>query len=489
MESGSEQARTEHARPPSPHVVLRPGGEGEARHGATQSDAVRIAFSNLAASGAPIRRAGPPRLVTAHAGDHALVYSLLRAVHQAPSHEDFISWLDEPSYEPTDRLLVKQGDQIVAHAQLLPRDAWFHGVRLPVVGLQDVAVLPEYVQAGYERLLLYAAEQTMRDGGAVVSIVRTERPEPLRDSGWTEARVPGYSRASVGDVLAHLAAPRRHGDGAPARYAGGRPMRALPVRRWRHVELDAVRAVYAAASVDGWGALCRAEPYWRWLIGRKAHSELIIAVDKPVGDDASDGPRAEPPIVGYAVTHGSQVLELCCLPGYTRAGPRMLGRACQDAIERDYHTISLHTPACDPLHELMVTAGGTWCSDRGAVGTLLVKLLDPPRWTEALFPLLRQRAKAAGLKRPCEICFDTGAETHRLVLTRRSSRLIADASAQPQVRCDGATFSSLLIGNLDAAELHANGRLESTGHDVLDTLAVLFPPALFWQSQFDALRF
>jgi hypothetical protein len=165
-----------------------------------------------------------------------------------------------------------------------------------------------------------------------------------------------------------------------------------------------------------------------------------------------------------------------------------LARACQDAIERDCHTISLHTSAADPLHELIVTAGGAWCTDRGAGGVLLVKLLDPPRWIEATFPLLRIRAKAAGISRPFRICFDLGATRWRLDLTRRSSRLVEDEGAAPDVSTDPATFGALLVGNMPAAQLRQREGIAVTDDETIGKLASLFPPALFWQSPFDALR-
>jgi ribosomal protein S18 acetylase RimI-like enzyme len=418
------------------------------------------------------------RLVTGHAGDHALVHALLRAANQAPSYEDFITWLDEPTYEPSDRLLVKHGNQIVAHLQLLHRTAWFEDVRLPIGSAQDLAVLPEYLHAGYDRQLIDAAERSMRGSQAIVSLIRSSRPESFRAAGWIDVRAGGYSQASIGDVLAHLSVQ-------PSTRQ--RRARALRIRRWRHVEMEAARAVYTAAAATHWGAIYRAEPYWQWLIGRKAHSDIVVAVDGP---DEWDDLTTEPAIVGYAVTAGAQVLELCCLPDFARAAPRLLVRTCQDAIERDHHTLTLHTAASDPLHELMVTAGGTWCTDdRHTGGTLLVKLLDSPRWIEAIYPILRRRAKGAGLPRPLAICFDTLDEQYRLVLTRRSSRLVADETTTADVRCDPTTFSALLVGNLNVAQARKECRLDVANDDVLHKLAVLFPPSLFWQSQFDTLRF
>jgi Acetyltransferase (GNAT) domain/Sterol carrier protein domain len=418
------------------------------------------------------------RLVVANAGDHALIHALLRAANQSPSYEDFLTWLDDPSYEPTDRLLLKHGKQIIAHAQLLQRVAWFEGVKIAVGSVQDLAVLPEYAQAGCERKLLAAAEHQMHDARAVVSLVRTNRPEPFRAAGWTDVAGQGHSEVSIGDVLAHLSAQAA---------LASRRARSLQIRRWRHVELDAVRAVYSDWASRSWGALHRAEAYWQWLVGRKAHSDLIVAVD---GADRWHELETNSRIVGYAVNCGDKILELCSLPGYARAAPHLVVRACQDAIEQDHHTLSLYAPASDPLHELIVTAGGTWSADdRGAGGTLLVKLLAPERWAEAIYPILRQRAKSAGLPRPLQICFDTGAERYRLLITRRSSRLVADSAKSADVGCDVATFTSLLVGNLSVVKAFESGRLRVANDETLQHLAALFPPALFWQSQLDVLRF
>jgi predicted acetyltransferase len=423
-------------------------------------------------------RNNDPSLAFAHAGDHALVYALLRAANQTPSYEDFVAWLDEPSYEPSDRLLIKRGEQIIAHVQLLQRTAWFDGVKIALGSLQDLAILPEFSQGGYEQRLLAAAEEQLLEAQSVVSLVRTDRPEPFRAAGWADVRGQGYSEVGIGDLLAHLSAQAS---------LSSRRLRALQIRRWRHVELDAVRAVYSAAVSNCWGALHRAEAYWRWLVGRKAHSDLIVAVE---GDDQWQELQADSQIVGYAVNQGARILEVCGMPEHARATPRLLVRACQDAIEQDHHTISLHTPASDPLHELIVTAGGKWSGpDHGDRSTLLVKLLDPGRWVEAIYPILRRRAKTAGLPRPLQLCFDTGEVHYRLLVTRRSSRLIPDDAATADVICDPEVFASLLLGNLNITKAGDAGRIRFANDEVRQRVASLFPPALFWQSEWDVRRF
>jgi len=221
-------------------------------------------------------------------------------------------------------------------------------------------------------------------------------------------------------------------------------------------------------------------------VGRRAHSELIVAIDGP--DDVDDLERPSN-IVGYAVMQGSRVVELCTLPEYGGAALRLLVRACRDAIEQDCRTISIHTHAGDPLHELIVTAGGHWCTEtQGSGGTLMVKLLDPARWIEGTYVEIQHHAKRAGLDRPCEIVFDTGRHRERFLLTHRSSRLVRDDGATADVCCSPDTFAALLMGNLNVARAREQGLLRAAREETLEKLAVLFPPALFWQSPFDTLR-
>ena len=257
-----------------------------------------------------LAKANEPRLVFAHASDHALIHALLRAANQSPSAEDFLTWLDEPSYEPADRLLLQHGQQLVAHVQLLQRTAWFGGVKIRVGSLQDLAVLPEYAQSGCERKLLSAADRQLRDARSVVCLVRTDRPEPFRAAGWADVRGQGHSEVSTRDLLAHLSAQAA---------LTSRRSHSLQVRRWRHVEMESVRFVYSEWASHCWGAVHRPEAYWQWLVGRKAHSDLFVAV---AGADQWEEAESDSRIVGYAVTSGENVLELCCLGDYVRAAPR-----------------------------------------------------------------------------------------------------------------------------------------------------------------------
>lgn len=415
-------------------------------------------------------------LVTANAGDHKLIHALLRAVHQAPSFEDFVSWLDEPSYEPLDRLLVKQSGRIVAHVQLLDRLAWFDGIKLPVGGIQDLVALPEYRDAGYERLLLQKAEKTLLDRQAIVAFARTDRPELFCAHGWSEVLDARSTEANVADILASVSSLEAD---------GGRRARSPRIRLWRHVELDALRRVYHRTAQASWGAIDRSEPYWRWLVGRKVHDELIVAVH---GRDHWDDLEKPVNIVGYTVMRGSQVVELCCLPSFAHVGSRLLARACQDAIEQDHRTLSLRIPASNPLHELMIASGGHWYRERRANGgTLMVKLLDPPRWIESIYPLLQSRTRAAGIPRPYSVTFRAGSRQLLLELTRRSGRLTPVESGPVDAHCSEEAFAALMVGNLQLDSARDAGQFEIPNEATAEQLASLFPANAVWQSPFDSL--
>ncbi|HMO87370.1 MAG TPA: hypothetical protein PKC18_20865, partial [Lacipirellulaceae bacterium] len=144
------------------------------------------------------------RILAGNAGDHPLVLQLLVETQQAALTEDFQSRLDEPSYRPSDRLLVQRHKSLVAHVRLAHHIGCFDGQRVPLVQLHDLVSLPQYGQAEYDCHLLEAAESIATDEGAVLGVVHAERPAPFQSAGWSLIRAQGHTRASARGVLAHL---------------------------------------------------------------------------------------------------------------------------------------------------------------------------------------------------------------------------------------------------------------------------------------------
>ncbi len=98
-------------------------------------------------------------MVSASAGDHALIHPFLVSVFHGPSTAEFQHQLEEPAYEPMHRLVVKDGSQIVAHLRIMYREMRFGQLLLPVGLLTDLATLPEYRGCGCASALLSAARR------------------------------------------------------------------------------------------------------------------------------------------------------------------------------------------------------------------------------------------------------------------------------------------------------------------------------------------
>jgi predicted acetyltransferase len=417
------------------------------------------------------------KIVAGNAGDHGRVLSFLSRHYQTVLSDDFQSRLDEPSYETSDRMLLVHRGDMLGHTQITRQSLWFDHERLPVAAIRDFVVLPEMHAAGLREPLLKTAEETALAEGAVLAIARVEQPEFFAAHGWSTYRSQGHTRANTRSLLAHIT----------AQQAARKPRHPhAEIRTWRHFELDAIQPVYEQVAAAMWGTIHRNDDAWRWLVGRKAHEQILIAV-KHKGEASTNSAPIQ--AVGYAVVRDANIVEMFTLPGYSGVRPLLVARACRDAIDRDHHFVSLHTPPTDPLHELLVTAGGSWISGSAQAGQWMCRLLSPAKWVERLYPLLYRRAREAGIARPLEIGFAVSDHRYRFVFTRRSVRLEhALPSAAVDVTCDAAAFHDLLMSNLVWPAAIERGRLQLKNAKIAPVLTALFPPRLFWQSPFEQLR-
>ena len=170
-----------------------------------------------------------PRVGPAEASDHHGVHQFLTAVFHGPSRDAFLSSMDDPFYEPCDRLLVKSGDIILAHAQsITKRVMHFNGATLPVAGLNWVGTLPEFRGQGHAGDLIRLAERRMVEDGAVAGLLRTTIPHFFRREGWAvcgrHSRLPRPAHGHDGSIVQSLTA-------LDPTIAG------LSIRPWRQVEL------------------------------------------------------------------------------------------------------------------------------------------------------------------------------------------------------------------------------------------------------------
>ncbi|HVC99002.1 MAG TPA: GNAT family N-acetyltransferase, partial [Pirellulales bacterium] len=202
-----------------------------------------------------LRGASPARVVQACAGDHPAIHQLLSAVFHAPSRDAFHASLDDPFYEPRDRVLVKRGERIVAHLHLTKRVMHLGPMKLPVSGLGWLCTLPEFRGLGFARQLLRAADRVMAADGAMLGLLSTRLPHFFRAAGWAVCGRQSQAHAGSRELLAQLSAL-----GLPPQEG------ALNIRPLRQVELPSLMRLYGRATDGLIGAFERTEAYWRWLI-------------------------------------------------------------------------------------------------------------------------------------------------------------------------------------------------------------------------------
>ncbi|HUY35647.1 MAG TPA: GNAT family N-acetyltransferase [Pirellulales bacterium] len=408
------------------------------------------------------------------AGDHPAIYQLLSAVFHAPSRDAFHSSLDDPFYEPRDRMLVKRGERIVAHLHLTKRVMHLGPMKQPVAGLGWLCTLPEFRGLGYARQLLRAADGVMSADGAVLGLLSTKVPHFFRAAGWAVCGRQSQARAGSRELLAQLSAL-----GLPSREG------ALNIRPLRQVELSAVMRLYRRAMDGSIGAFERSEAYWRWLISRKGFDQVLIAIDGP---DTLEHDGSGSPIVGYAVTRQNRIIELVVDRSRPTAPEQLLARACGEALERDDHALVLHAPPGDGLFDLFRAAGGTLHQTESHQGEVfMVKLLDPAGFLRSLLGELQVRAEAAGLPRPCELGLHVEELKFRLALSRRGVKLAQDKLGRSYLRLNLAEFTRLLMGHLDLDEAVAGGRLTASTRVALEIGQVLFPRLPLWRPPLDDL--
>ncbi len=454
---------------PDIRATLTPGGPSD-------QDALLLGTFPLAdggngSGGQPAAGSPLAQMRYASAGDHGAVYHLLTAVFQSPTRDAFSATLDDPFYEPTDRVLIKCGHRLLGHIQVSKRSMHFGPLVLPSAGVYWLATLPEYRGRGFAQALLQAAHDLMVEDGSLLGYLKTQVPHFFRRNGWALCGRHAWSTVGTRDVLAHLGT-----------RSGGRQ---LSVRPWRQVELPGVMRVYKQNTHDSYGAVERTEAYWRWLVSRKGFDNLFVAIEGP---DRFELEETHARIVGYAVTKQHHIIELFADPDVPQATAHLLRRACGEAIERDHHAVAYHGPPADAVHELFAAAGGEsqWSETYGGEVSM-VRVFDPAGLLRKLAPALHRRAVAAKLARPCELALEFEGEKLQLVATRRGVRIVPDKTCRNRVILSRVDLTRLLLGHLDVSAADQDGRLRCANRTAYKIANTLFPPVPLWRSQLDEL--
>jgi predicted N-acetyltransferase YhbS len=414
------------------------------------------------------------RLAPATAGDHAAIHQLLTTIFQGPSRDEFSASLEDPLYEPCDRLIVKRGMQVVGHVHLAQRSIRFGDETLPTTVVHRLGVLPEYRGRGFAGRLLSQADVSMRADGSVLGLLSTRSPHFFRTHGWVVCM--RHSRAQVGarDLLAQLSAR-----GFAPHLAGDE----LNIRPWRHVELPSLVRLYAESNTGSYGPYERTEAYWRWLVNRHSADGLFVAL---AGPKRFDFDVHDDSIVGYVIVKDDSILEVVASEKCAGVKERLLARACGEAIEHDLHVVRLHLPPDDSAWEMIRAAGGVEHRAEQCDGEVtMVKLLDTTGYLRRLAPKLHERATAARLKRPQELSLIVGEKAVRVTATRRSVKITCGAPGRSWLRLCEGDFTRLLLGHLDVEEGEASERVKSSHRGALRMAAVLFPKLPLWHPPLD----
>ena len=419
-------------------------------------------------------RQNRPVVISARAGDHTAVLHFLTSVFQAPTRAEFYASLEDPFYEPCNRLLVKLGSRMVGHVLLTHRVMQFGPVRIPAGKLAWLGLSPAIRGQGYGRRLLVAAEKNLAADGALVGLLSTRVPHFFRRAGWALCGRRYSCRAGTRDVLSELSARGLH----------HRVRKRFSIRPWRRLEFPALVRTYRENLAGAYGPLERTEAYWDWLIRRKAYDQIYVALDGP---DLLELEELHAPVVGYAVTCGDRIVELLSARGQERAGVQLLARACGEAIERDYHTIAVHAPPGDRLHGLFSSAGGH-CEDAPGSGEfLMAKLFDPVKLLRLLAGQLHHRAESAGLRLPVELGLLVEGKKYRVAVGRQGVHAVARSLGSSHLELNVAEFTRLLLGHLDWKRVVAERRITGSDDSALQSGRALFPPLPLWRPALDDL--
>ena len=450
----------------------------------------------------PLARPAPQpglRLLPARTGDHPKIHGLLLSVFHGPSPAEFHAQLEEPGYEASDRLVVKDDDEIAAHVRLARQAIRIGSATAPAVRFMDLATAPEYRGRGLASALLAAGERAARQRGALVALTRTRVASLFADQGWSLCGQHVYSTAAPRSVLAELSADQSRSELASKEGAAFFQPRPEPisVRPLRRIELDAVMRLYERNQSGHCGSPVRSEAYWEWLLARGACDRIYVAAK---GSEPGSIAELLAAIVGYAFVRQSRIVELVTAPEAPEAAQCLTARVCADACEHSDGHLRCDLALGDPLHDLIVRSGGKLHASRESGGEVfMARLLDPLAVLRRMQGDLAARACGSALELPDELgievrCSASGTsskpgvvERYILHLGKRSPSIQTGGPSRHRIIVRENDLAPLLLGSEGALELERSHRLRCTTAAAKAAANCLFPGHYWWRPALDDL--
>jgi len=455
-------------------LEIRPAGAAVARRQAEKRPVIRHLPHH------PILPLKPPawmledcHVAPARAGDQSEILQLLAGLPSPPSRAEFHAAVDHPEHDSANRLVARLAGRIVGHVEIMPRDLMVGSAVVRGAVLDRVAVLPECRGAGHGQRLVRAAEDRMRQSGAVVAFSRTRIAPSFHELGWS---VLGRDCATPGrptEILARLLeSPQRDGE-------------TVTMRQWRHVELPAILRIYRQNVSRFVGPLDRSENYCRWLVSRGAFDSILVAL---VGQDRYELRESSARIVGYCIQSGNRVLEIMADQEFAGLEREILARVCAEAIENDRQEIVYESSVADPLHEAV--AGGGSLVQRGD-RMIVAKVLRPRDLLSAQASAVAARVAAAEIKETVELGLDAPSFRGSIIVADgrepRESSVHPGRIGRSYLRLSDEELARLLLGQCDPAEAVAAGRMEPSTQTAQKLAAQLFPRQPLWCPMWDDL--
>lgn len=430
-----------------------------------------------------------PLITPATASDHVAIHRFLLSVFQSPTAAEFHAQLEHPQYEPTDRLLVRRGEQIVSHLRMQHRQLRFGPLWIPACYVSEVATLPEYRGRGCASALLEDAQRRMQQQGARIGMLRTSTPDFYQRRGWVACFRPSFVAADAREILSRLCHARAESrpDLLASEEAPAVPE--LSIRLWRHIEQGALMRLYDQHLQRAYGAWQRSPDEWRWLISRRGYDRIYVAIE---GRDRQELDDECPAIVGYATMRERRIVELMTGDQRLDVAAHLLQRACGDVIEHSEHRVRLDTPPDHPLLRMLNLPAPQRLSEADTGDVCMVRVFKPLALLAQLCPLLLDRARVAGLSLPCELGLLLDDQKYQLALTRRSVRVVPGKVGRSYLRCSLGDLVRLMLGHVDLREAAENGSRESGPYGFSTSLAqelaqALFPRLPVWLPPWDDL--
>jgi predicted N-acetyltransferase YhbS len=452
----------------------------------------------------PAKSTAPPceaprlRLFAARTGDQPSIHELLVSVFHGPSLTEFQAQLDEPGYVASDRLIVKDGEEIAAHLRLAKQAIQVDSAVIPAARFMDLATAPEFRERGLATALIAAGERAAAERGALAGLTRTRVPALFARHGWSYCGRHTFSEASPRAVLAEMAADAAiaaaSGNASPLAVQVSEPIIVRPLRR---IELRAVVRLYDQnlAGRSGWPT--RSEEYWEWLLARGACDRIYVASNSP---DTSDFEHITNSIMGYACVRQSRIVELVA-GGRDDVARQLIERVCADTREQDGWAVRYDAPASDSLHDVFRRAGGRLTINQDVGGEcFMAKLLDPLEALRKLAGMLAIRARAAKLALPLELGIELRSgggrtarssggvlERFRLLLDKRSARVETGGPSKHCLVLAYCDLAPLLLGDLGAMAMIESNRLRPSSQRAKQIAGVIFPADIYFRPPLDDL--